>query len=162
LPSRVSFAGCQENACFAPWFPVAGCPGQTVPQPVGSGKRRRCRLHASVPCPAAAVREGQWRARMGLMNALRSLFGGGGATRGATPAATAVEYQGYRITPAPQRQPSGWNTAGVISKEFPDGVKEHSFVRVDTHTSKDDAVSFSITKAQQIIDEQGDRIFRKS
>jgi hypothetical protein len=33
---------------------------------------------------------------------------------------------------------------------------------VDTHASKDDAVAFSITKAQQIIDEQGDRIFRSS
>jgi hypothetical protein len=41
-------------------------------------------------------------------------------------------------------------------------VKEHKFIRVDTHTSKDDAVAFSITKAQQIIDEQGDRIFRNS
>jgi hypothetical protein len=99
-------------------------------------------------------------ARMGLMNALRNLFGAGG-TRGEATAA-AVDYQGYRITPAPQRQPSGWNTAGVITKEFPDGVKEHRFVRVDTHTSKDDAVSFSITKAQQIIDEQGDRIFRNA
>jgi hypothetical protein len=101
-------------------------------------------------------------ARMGLMDALRSFFGGGSASGKATPAASAVEYQGYRITPAPQRQASGWNTAGVISKEFPDGVKEHNFVRVDTHTTKDDAVSFSITKAQQIIDEQGDRIFRNS
>jgi hypothetical protein len=101
-------------------------------------------------------------ARMGLMNALRNLFGGGGATGEATPAAGAVEYHGYRITPAPQRQASGWNTAGVISKEFPDGVKEHRFIRVDTHTSKDDAISFSITKAQQIIDEQGDRIFRNA
>ena len=99
---------------------------------------------------------------MGLMDALRSLFGGGSASGKATPAASAVEYHGYRITPAPQRQASGWNTAGVISKEFPDGVKEHNFVRVDTHTTKDDAVSFSITKAQQIIDEQGDRIFRNS
>jgi hypothetical protein len=101
-------------------------------------------------------------APMGLMNALRNLFGGGGATGGAPSTASAVEYQGYRITPAPQRQASGWNTAGVISKEFPDGVREHKFVRVDTHTTKDDAVSFSITKAQQIIDEQGDRIFRNS
>src|ERR671911_1818918 len=98
---------------------------------------------------------------MGLMNAVRNLFRAGGAGDGA-PTASAVDYHGYRITPAPQRQPSGWNTAGVITKEFPDGVKEHRFVRVDTHTSKDDAVSFSITKAQQIIDEQGDRIFRAS
>ena len=99
---------------------------------------------------------------MGLMNALRNLFGGGGATGEGAPAASAVEYQGYRITPAPQRQASGWNTAGVITKEFPDGVREHKFIRVDTHSSKDDAVSFSVTKAQQIIDEQGDRIFRNA
>jgi hypothetical protein len=41
-------------------------------------------------------------------------------------------------------------------------VKEHRFIRVDTHASKDDAIAFSITKAQQIIDEQGDRIFHSS
>jgi hypothetical protein len=99
-------------------------------------------------------------ARMGLMDSLRNLFRSGGGTDEA--AVQTVEYRGYRITPAPQRQASGWNTAGVITKEFPDGVKEHRFVRVDTHTSKDDAVSFSITKAQQIIDEQGDRIFRNA
>jgi hypothetical protein len=97
---------------------------------------------------------------MGLMDALRNLFGAGGEAGG--KAADTVEYHGYRITPAPQRQASGWNTAGLITKEFPEGVKEHKFIRVDTHTSKDDAVAFSITKAQQIIDEQGDRIFRSS
>jgi hypothetical protein len=97
---------------------------------------------------------------MGLMDALRNLFRSGGEP--AQVAAQAVEYHGYRITPAPQRQASGWNTAGVIAKTFDDGVKEHRFVRVDTHANKDDAVAFSITKAQQIIDEQGDRIFRNS
>ncbi len=97
---------------------------------------------------------------MGLMGALRNLFrSGGGAGQ---VVAQAVEYQGYRITPAPQRQASGWNTAGVITKTFDDGMKEHRFIRVDTHANKDDAVAFSITKAQQIIDEQGDRIFRNS
>ena len=94
---------------------------------------------------------------MGLMNSLRNLFGSGGTTESMHEA---VEYQGYLIRPAPQRQASGWNTAGVISKEFADGVKEHSFVRVDTHSSQDDAVAFSVIKAQQIIDEQGDRLFR--
>jgi hypothetical protein len=99
---------------------------------------------------------------MSLMDALRNLFRGAGGETGGAAAAQAVDYHGYRITPAPQRQASGWNTAGVIAKEFPDGVKEHRFIRVDTHTSKDDAVAFSITKAQQIIDEQGDRIFRSA
>jgi hypothetical protein len=99
-------------------------------------------------------------ARMGLMDALRNLLGAGKQPGG--EAAEAVDYNGYRITPAPERQASGWNTAGVISKSFPDGVKEHRFIRVDTHMSKDDAIAFSITKAQQIIDEQGDRLFRSS
>ena len=95
---------------------------------------------------------------MGLMDTLRNLFRSGAPA--AAPPAEAVEYKGYRITPAPERQPSGWNTAGLIAKTFEDGVKEHRFVRVDTHSSKDDAIAFSITKAQQIIDEQGDRLFR--
>jgi hypothetical protein len=99
-------------------------------------------------------------ARMGLMDSLRNLFRSGGGTDEA--AAQTVEYRDYRITPAPQRQGSGWNTAGLIAKTFDDGVKEHRFIRVDTHASKDDAIAFSITKAQQIIDEQGDRIFHSS
>ena len=81
-------------------------------------------------------------ARMGLMDALRNLFQSGGDTGEA--AAQAVEYNGYRIPPAPQRQGSGWNTAGVITKAFDDDVKEHRFIRVDTHASRDDAVAFSI------------------
>ena len=96
---------------------------------------------------------------MGILDALRGLFGGSGAA-GLAAAGEPVEYRGYRITPAPERQASGWNTAGVIAKTFDDGIKEQRFIRVDTHSSRDDAIAFSITKAQQIIDEQGDRLFR--
>ena len=99
---------------------------------------------------------------MGLMDTLRNLFRSGAPSEAAPEAAEAVEYKGYQITPAPQRQASGWNTSGLIAKTFEDGVKEHRFIRVDTHSSKDDAIAFSITKAQQIIDEQGDRLFRSS
>jgi hypothetical protein len=70
-----------------------------------------------------------------------------------------VEYDGYRIRPAPYPAGAGYQTAGVIEKDFPDGVKAHRFVRAETHPSRDDAVAFSITKAKQIIDQQGDRIF---
>jgi hypothetical protein len=96
---------------------------------------------------------------MGLMDTLRGLFSaraGGAAEAAGEP----VEYKGYTIRPAPEKQSSGWNTAGVISKVFDDGVKEHRFVRVDTHSARDDAIAFSVTKAQQIIDEQGDRLFK--
>jgi hypothetical protein len=96
---------------------------------------------------------------MGLMDVLRRMFGGSKGEGGAALPGEPVEYKGYAITPAPERTGSGWNTAGTITKEFPDGRKEHRFVRVDTHSSRDDALAFSITKAQQIIDQQGDRLF---
>ena len=72
---------------------------------------------------------------------------------------TAVAYEGYTIHPTPRREGSQWLTAGVITKAFADGIKEHHFVRADTHVTKDGADAFSIAKAKQIIDEQGDRLF---
>ena len=38
-------------------------------------------------------------------------------------------------------------------------MKEHRFIRAETHGSKDEAVAFAISKGQQIIDERGDKIF---
>src|SRR4051812_45792846 len=75
------------------------------------------------------------------------------------PTADAVEYKGYRIRPAPYPAKGQFQTAGVIEKDFETGLKQHRFVRAETHASKDDAIAFSLTKAQQIINEQGDRIF---
>jgi hypothetical protein len=86
-------------------------------------------------------------------------FGGGGATERPAPAAEAIEYNGYRTRPAPYAAGGQFQTAGVIEKDFPDGMKEHRFVRAETHGSRDDAASFAVTKAKQIIDERGDRLF---
>ena len=47
----------------------------------------------------------------------------------------------------------------MIEKDFPEGTKEHRFIRADKHSSADDASTFAISKGKQIIDEQGDRIF---
>ncbi len=96
---------------------------------------------------------------MGILGSLKSIFGGGGGEAEAA-GAEAVEYNGYQIQPAPERRDGGWNTAGVISKTIDGEQKEHRFIRVDTHSSRDDAISFSVTKAQQIIDEQGDLLFK--
>ncbi len=78
----------------------------------------------------------------------------------AAPAAAAEVYKDFQIHPKPTREGGGWRTGGAISKETPDGTKTHVFIRADTHTSQEDAVSFSITKAKQIIDEQGEGIFQ--
>ena len=83
------------------------------------------------------------------------LFAGGTSAVGAEP----VEYNGYRIRPTPFPRLGQYQTAGVIEKEIGGEVKEHRFVRAETHSSHEEAVAYSIVKAKQIIDEQGDRIF---
>ncbi len=94
-----------------------------------------------------------------LKNLWNRIAGGGGATGREEPA-EAVEYKGFRIRPAPYSAKGGYQTAGIIEKDSETGVKEHRFVRAETHPSKDDAATFAIAKGKQIIDEQGDRIFR--
>ena len=89
---------------------------------------------------------------------LGKIFGSGGGGS-EEPAGEAVEYKGFRIRAAPYRAEGQFQTAGIIEKDFPEGMKEHRFVRAEKHASKDDAAAFALTKAQQIIDERGERIF---
>ena len=78
------------------------------------------------------------------------------------PAAAAVEYNGYRIRPTPFRNNGQFQTCGVIEKDAPEGMKQHRFIRADAYPGREDAIAFTITKAKQIIDLQGDRIFEQS
>ena len=93
------------------------------------------------------------------MGIFSRLFGGKGTGARDAPG-EAVEHNGFRIRPAPFRAEGQFQTAGVIEKDFPDGMKEHRFIRADKHSSADDAAAFAISKGRQIIDEQGDRIFQ--
>ncbi len=95
-----------------------------------------------------------------LSGFLRRLTGGGAAAdAAAAPRGPAVEYEGYAIHAIPRRQGAQWLTAGLITKASPDGVKEHHFIRAETHASQDDASAFAVVKAKQIIDERGDKLF---
>jgi hypothetical protein len=94
-----------------------------------------------------------------LIAAWNRLAGGGSDSDAST--APAIEYKGYRIRPAPYRTEGLYQTAGTIEKDTPAGVKEHRFIRADTHPSREDATAFAISKAKQIIDLQGDRIFER-
>ena len=96
-----------------------------------------------------------------MFSKLKTAWGrlaGGGAARDEPPAPP-VEYKGYRIRPTPYCSNSHYQTAGTIEKDTADGVKKHEFVRADTYTSRDDAIAFTITKAKQLIDQLGDRMF---
>jgi hypothetical protein len=94
-----------------------------------------------------------------LKAAWNRLAGGQGLGKADAPAEPPVEYKGYRIRATPYRNNGGYQTAGIIEKDTPEGVKEHRFIRADTHQGRDDAIAFAISKAKQIIDLQGDRIF---
>lgn len=75
------------------------------------------------------------------------------------PAATA-EHKGFEIAAAPYKEQGQWQLAGVISKEVGGVKREHRFVRADRFSTKDEAAELALSKARQIIDEQGDNLFR--
>ena len=70
-----------------------------------------------------------------------------------------VEYKGFLIRAAPYKNNGGYQTAGVIEREVNGERKEHRFIRADSYASYEDAVNFTLGKARQIIDLQGERIF---
>ena len=90
-----------------------------------------------------------------LLKSLWQRLAGGGATE-----AEAVPYNGYLIRPTPFARGGGYQTCGVITKEIAGELKEHRFIRAETHASFEGASEFSLAKARQLIDEQGDRLFR--
>ena len=95
------------------------------------------------------------------MSFLKRLFGsssGGGDTPGAV--AKEIEHKGFIIRATPYKAKGGqYQTCGVVSKEIDGVVKEHRFIRADRFAALDDAVDISIKKGQQLVDEQGERIF---
>jgi hypothetical protein len=73
-----------------------------------------------------------------------------------------VEYKGFIIRAAPYKNNSGgYQTAGTIEREVGGVRKEHRFIRADSYTSYDDALSFTLNKARQIVDLQGERMFNE-
>lgn len=96
---------------------------------------------------------------MSILKSLATRLFGAAPSAGGEAPMDAVEYKGYRIRPAPYQATGGFQTAGTIEKDFPEGTKEHRFVRAETHPSRDDAAQFSVSKGKQIIDQRGDGIF---
>lgn len=87
-----------------------------------------------------------------------ALFGGRGPAK-AEKVSDPVEYKGYVIQAAPYKNNGHYQTAGTITREVGGERKEHRFIRADAYASYDDAVNFTLNKARQIIDLQGDRVF---
>ncbi|KJS44850.1 MAG: hypothetical protein VR71_04350 [Roseovarius sp. BRH_c41] len=91
------------------------------------------------------------------MSILSRLFGG---KPKAEPEVQAEIYKDFRIFPAPQAAEGGYRVAARIEKDIAGEVKVHQLLRADTIASLDEANAFCVRKAKQVIDEQGDAIFR--
>lgn len=94
-----------------------------------------------------------------MVRFLRRLLSPGSGASERPRADASVEYSGYTITPAPEKEPGGWRLAGTISKGTGGDRKVHQLVRADTSPDREAIVAMTIAKAKRLIDEQGDRLF---
>lgn len=88
------------------------------------------------------------------MSLFSKLFGGK-----SQPAPEPELYKGFRITPAPEPGEGGVLLGARIEKEVEGETKVHHLIRADRFQSREEAEPWSILKAKQVIDEQGERIF---
>ena len=97
-----------------------------------------------------------------MLKFLRGLLGGGGGSAAANEPLDeqAETYKDYRITPWPKKINAGWSTEGLISKDADGASRSQHFIRADSLSSQEEAVAFILRKGRQIIDEQGDALFR--
>jgi hypothetical protein len=94
------------------------------------------------------------------MSFLKRLFSRAPAEPAAPPSRE-IDHKGFTIRAEPYGAEGGqYQTAGRVSKEVGGEVKEHRFVRADRFASLEDALEFSLSKGRQIVDEQGERLFR--
>ena len=96
------------------------------------------------------------------MSFWKNLFGGGAAS--AEPAGDKVlgeeSYKGFLIKAVEMKAGSELQLAGTIEKDIGGELKNYRFVRADRMTSRDDLIAMALSKGRQIIDEQGEQIFR--
>ncbi len=88
------------------------------------------------------------------MSIFTKLFGGGEKSD-----PEPVGYKGFDIFPDLIAEGGKYRLSARIEKTIDGDRKTHAVIRADVFESRDQAESFSITKAKQVIDEQGERIF---
>lgn len=70
-----------------------------------------------------------------------------------------TEYKGFRLAAEPVAESGQYRVGGRIEKGEGDSVQSHTFVRADLIPTLDEAKTFSLKKAQMMVDQLGDRVF---
>lgn len=89
------------------------------------------------------------------MSLFSKLFGGG-----KQPEPEPVAYKGFDIFPAVMPEGSKYRLSARIEKTLEGERHTHVVIRADVFDSQEQAESISIAKAKQVIDEQGDGVFK--
>ncbi|MCY4051122.1 MAG: HlyU family transcriptional regulator [Gammaproteobacteria bacterium] len=92
------------------------------------------------------------------MGFLKSIFG---REQTKTNAEEAVIYNGFLIQPCPNKVTHGWTTEAVITFEKDGQEQTHRFLRADISFSREEAVQLTLNKAQTMIEQMGEKIFRE-
>lgn len=90
------------------------------------------------------------------MSWLKRLFGG---SSGPEAVADPIEYKGFRITPTPIGEGGQFRLSARIEAEIDGEVRVHELIRADVIRDADEAKDAAISKAKQMIDQMGHRLF---
>lgn len=93
------------------------------------------------------------------MSFLKKLFGGGSNEPKTAKVVEQETYKDFRIEAAPIPEGGQYRLAANVHKTIDGEEKTHRLIRADLFSGQDEAATFAIRKAKQMIDEQGDRIF---
>lgn len=97
------------------------------------------------------------------MSFWKKLFGGESAEAGAPAGDKSLgeeSYKDFLIKAIEMRAGSEYQLAGTIEKTVGGELKTYKFIRADRMSSKDDLIVLALSKGRQIVDEQGEGIFR--
>lgn len=96
------------------------------------------------------------------MSFWKKLFGGGAEQSAPAGDKSLGEesYKGFLIKVIEMRVGSEYQLAGTIEKDVGGELRSHKFIRADRMSSKDDLIALALSKGRQIIDEQGEGIYR--
>ena len=91
----------------------------------------------------------------------KSIFAGSSSTS-REDVSEPIAYKEFTIEASPINEDGKYRTAGYISGELDGEIKRIQFIRADQSSDKQAAIDHSISKARQIIDEQGMGLLKKS
>lgn len=96
------------------------------------------------------------------MSFWKNLFGGGSSSSAPEGDKVLGEegYKGFLIKAIEMKAGSELQLAGTIEKDVGGELKTYRFIRADRMSSRDDLVVLALSKGKQIVDEQGDSVFR--